>query len=119
MATPKRYDSLNFTPPAAAAAAAARGLRLREQHGRGGTAVGVARARDLSARRALSPATVRRMASFFARHEVDKRGAGWANRSEPSAGYIAWLLWGGDPGRRWAESLKRRMERADGRTKDA
>ncbi|MCC8469334.1 hypothetical protein [Xanthomonas phaseoli] len=42
------------TPPKSVAAAAARGLRLRAQHGRGGTAVGVARARDLSAQTSLS-----------------------------------------------------------------
>lgn len=44
--TPSRSAT---TPPKSVAAAAARGLRLRERHGRGGTAVGVARARDLSA----------------------------------------------------------------------
>lgn len=117
MATPARYDSIDFTPPATVAKAAARGLELRAAHGRGGTAVGVARARDLSARRSLQPSTVRRMVSYFARHDVDKRGAGWASRSDPSAGYIAWLLWGGEPGRRWAESLKRRMDQADARAR--
>lgn len=113
MAARDRYDAIDFTPPKGVAAVAARGLALRREHARGGTAIGVARARDLSARKALSPSTIRRMASYFARHDVDKRGKGWASRSDPSAGYIAWLLWGGDPGRRWAESIKRRMERAD------
>ena len=87
-----RYSHLDFTPSAAVAKTAERGLKLRMAHARGGTAVGVARARDLSARRTLSPATIERMVSYFARHEVDKRGAGWASRSAPSAGYIAWLL---------------------------
>jgi hypothetical protein len=113
MAPPRRYATLDFTPPKGAAAAAERGLRLRAQHRRGGTAVGVARARDLSAQRTLSPATVRRMRAFFARHAVDKDAPGWASRSEPSAGYIAWLLWGGDPGKRWADALVRRMDRID------
>jgi hypothetical protein len=25
------------------------------------------------------------------------------NTARPSAGYIAWLLWGGEPGRAWVE----------------
>lgn len=115
MSIPKRYAALDFTPPKGAATAAQRGLRLRTEHRRGGTAVGVARARDLSAQRALSPTTLRRMRSFFARHAVDKDAPGWASRSEPSAGYIAWLLWGGDAGRRWAVTMVRRMDRIDAR----
>lgn len=100
------------TPPKTVADAAARGLRLREQHGRGGTAIGVARARDLSARKSLSTQTIRRMHAYFARHSVDKTGKGWADRSAPSAGYIAWLLWGGDAGQRWAVRQYQRLEEA-------
>ncbi|MBA8886691.1 hypothetical protein FHW12_000882 [Dokdonella fugitiva] len=109
-----RYDSLDLTPPKGVAACAERGLLLRRLHHRGGTAVGVARARDLASRRQVSPATVRRMVSFFTRHAVDAQAPGWADRDEPSTGYIAWLLWGGDPGRRWAEKLVQRMQRIDG-----
>lgn len=115
MADAARYDAIDFTPPKGAATAAERGLRLRREHRRGGTAVGVARARDLAARRSLSPSTIKRMVSFFARHEVDKRAEGWASRTAPSAGYIAWLLWGGDAGRRWADTILRRMRRLDAR----
>jgi len=113
MARSSRYDAIDFTPPKGAAQAASRGLKLREAHGKGGTAVGVARARDLAAQTTLSPATVRRMVSYFARHEVDKQGKGWANRSDPSAGYIAWQLWGGDAGKRWAERIDQRMRKAE------
>ena len=47
-----------------------------------------------------------RMVSYFARHEVDKQGQGWNQGEEgyPSAGRIAWALWGGDPGRTWANA---------------
>lgn len=100
------------TPPKSVAAAAARGLRLREQHGRGVTAVGVARARDLSAQKSLSAQTIGRMHSYFARHSVDKSGKGWADAKAPSAGYIAWLLWGGDAGQRWAARVYARLQRA-------
>ncbi len=115
MARSSRYDAIDFTPTKGAAQAASRGLTLRQAHGRGGTTVGVARARDLAARNTLSPTTIRRMTSYFARHQVDKRGKGWADRKHPSAGYIAWRLWGGDAGRRWAERIEQRMRKAEER----
>jgi hypothetical protein len=69
--------------------------------------VGVARARDLSNGKALSLDTLKRMNSYFARHEVDKKGEGWG---VDSAGYIAWLLWGGDAGRAWAKRITSEQE---------
>ena len=77
-----------------------------------GNNVGIARARDLASRRAVSLDTIRRMASFFARHEVDKKAEGF-RRGEPgypSKGLQAWLLWGGDPGRAWAARILRQEE---------
>lgn len=106
---------LDLRPPATVAAAARRGLELRAEYGRGGTAVGVARARDLSNRRTLTIETVKRMVAYFTRHEVDlqapaaKRGA----PGYPSAGYIAWLLWGGDAGRTWARKIVRQQARIE------
>ena len=100
----------SFSPPADVRANAKRGLELREEHGRGGTAVGVARARDLSNGSNISLDTIKRMASYFARHEVDKQGEGWG---KDSAGYIAWLLWGGDAGKRWVTSILREEEKKD------
>jgi hypothetical protein len=96
-----------FVPPQAVRNNAKRGLELRKKHGRGGTEVGVARARDLSNGAALSLDTVKRMTSYFARHEVDKKGEGWG---VDSAGYIAWLLWGGDAGWSWAKGIVRTQE---------
>jgi hypothetical protein len=104
-------DTDTFTPPADVAAAARRGLELRAEQppsNRGGTAVGIARAKQLANRDPVSLDTIKRMVSFFARHEVDKKGEGWGKDSK---GYQAWLLWGGDPGRRWAESIVRRAEK--------
>lgn len=97
-------------PPASVAAAARRGLELRAEQppsNRGGTAVGVARARDLANRRGISLSTLKRMVSFFARHEVDKSGEGWGKDSK---GYQAWLLWGGNPGRAWATKILRSQQ---------
>jgi hypothetical protein len=101
-----------WTPPEAVQRAARLGLELREKFGRGGTAVGVARARDLSHGRRIPPATVYRMLSYFARHAVDAQADGWEDIENPSAGWVAWLLWGGDPGRDWVQSLERRYEKA-------
>jgi len=91
------------------------GLKWRDQYGRGGTEVGVARARDISNLRNLSVDTVKRMNSYFARHEIDKQGKGWAQGEEgfPSAGRIAWELWGGDPGRDWAARIIARIKREE------
>jgi hypothetical protein len=104
-------ESLNLRPTESMASNARRGLELRRKFGRGGTAVGVARARDLANRKELSPETVARMYSFFSRHEVDKKGKDWDNAERPSNGKIAWLLWGGDSGYAWATSKWNAIQR--------
>ena len=102
-----------FTPTHKMAAAARRGLRLREKFGRGGTEVGVRRAHQLAGREDVSLADVKSMYSYFARHAVDKSGSSheWDSDSDPSAGFIAWLLWGGDAGKTWAERKHKQIER--------
>ncbi len=100
----------SYKPTAGMIAEAKRGLEWRREFNRGGTAVGVARARDISNGKSLSLSTVKRMHSFFARHEVDKKGKGF-NRGEagyPSAGRIAWALWGGDAGFAWSRQISQR-----------
>jgi hypothetical protein len=116
-ASTKAVKDINLKPTEAMANAAKRGLKLRKEHGRGGTEVGVARARDISNRKDLSPSTVKRMKSFFARHEVDldAPAAKEGNEGYPSAGLIAWLLWGGDPGKTWAESKVEAIDRESGK----
>lgn len=111
----KAVSDVDLKPTAGMAALAERGLKLRKEHGRGGTMVGVARARDISNRADLSPETIGRMANFFGRHRVDldAPAAKPGHENYPSNGVIAWLLWGGDPnnpdgaGAGWA---KRKME---------
>ena len=102
-----------FSPPEGVRNNAKRGLELRKEFGRGGTQVGVARARDLSNGKSLPLETINRMVSYFARHEVDKKGENWGNASDPSRGYIAWLLWGGDAGKTWANSIAEREKKKD------
>lgn len=99
---------MSYKPPATVARAARRGLglrRLASKSRRGGTAVGVARATQLANQRNVSLDTVKRMIGYFSRHLVDKQGATWPEKGK---GFQAWLLWGGDPGARWAVRILRR-----------
>ena len=115
LAIPSKYAHINFKPTAAMAVEAKRGLEWRDEYNRGGTMVGVSRARDLSNRTNLSIDTVKRMNSYFARHEVDKQGQGFTPGEEgyPSAGRIAWALWGGDAGASWAAARISQIDAVD------
>jgi hypothetical protein len=113
------YAGLSFRPPPPVAAAARRALERRAQQppsNRGMTPVGLARARQLLHRQELSPQTIDRMVRYFARHEVDKQGSSWSSYGK---GRQAWDGWGGEPGRRWATSLARRMDTAERRARRA
>ena len=77
---------------------------------KGGTAVGISRGRDLARGANISISSIKRMVSFFARHDTP---AERRNRKEKiSRASISWDLWGGNPGRRWAESIVRRLKNA-------
>jgi HK97 family phage portal protein len=108
------YPGLRFIAPQAVRDAARKGLRLYEE-GRGGdglTSQTVREARTIAGRQDVSPDKLRRMRAWFARHESDKK-PGWDKPGQETPGYVAWLLWGGDPGRRWAEQMVEDMERID------
>ena len=117
---PAKYDGIDFSPPQAVRNEAQRGLDWRREYGRGGTEVGIARARDLSNGENISPEVIIDMTAWFARHEVDKQGEGYREGEDgyPSNGRIAWALWGGDPGRAWAGKVRRQMESRDEKKKD-
>jgi HK97 family phage portal protein len=107
----KALSDINTVPTSEMAEEAKRGLELRKKFKRGGTAVGVARANQLIAKERLSISTVKRMYSFFSRHEVDKRAEGFRQGEEgyPSAGKVAWLLWGGDSGFAWSKRKRQQI----------
>jgi hypothetical protein len=67
----------------------------------------VHRAKQLAERRDVSLRDITAISAYFARHNVDKASKSheWGDETDPSAGYIGWLLWGGEPDRRWADSL--------------
>jgi len=110
---------INTKPTDGMVSEAVKGLEWRKEHGRGGTEVGVARARDIKNRKELSFDTVKRMYSFFSRHEVDKKADGFSpgEKGYPSAGRIAWALWGGDAGFSWSRKIAGQLD--DDRNEEA
>jgi hypothetical protein len=97
-------------PPRAVRDAARRGLELRRERRRvtvrpGGTAVGVARARDLVNGRDIPIRTMIRMRAYFDR-VVDSQAEDREDPESPAS--VAFLLWGGRPGYAW---VKRELER--------
>lgn len=122
-----KYSHINFTPPDAVSSAAARGLEYRskaspsnrggltpEQASKEGIGSGVQRATNLKNKDTVSPGTISQMVAFFSRHAKNKSVAP-EHKNEPwnDKGYVAWLLWGGDPGKTWAEKVKAQMDKAD------
>jgi len=101
-----------YKPTASMAAAARRAIKFKEdgKANGAGTNVGWTRAHQLASGEALSLDTVKRMFSFFSRHEVDKKGKDWGNQANPSNGYIMWLAWGGDAGFSWSRAIVHREE---------
>ena len=93
-------------------AEAQKGIDWRAEFGRGGTRVGATRARQIVNGENLSDDTVKRMYSFFSRHEVDKQAEGFRPGEDgyPSNGRIAWALWGGDAGFSWSKRLVKQMD---------
>jgi len=104
------YKADGYAPTAGMKSAAARAIRWKEQGkaNGAGTPVGWGRARDIVAGRSMSLSVVKRMYSFFSRHEVDKKGKDFNNTSNPSNGRIMWDAWGGDSGYSWSRAIATR-----------
>ena len=106
-----------FTPPAAAVTAAKKGLAQRKKWGRGGLSPaeaksqgidsGVTRARKISSGK-VSRHDVRRM-SAFNRHRKNNNPSKKMPDGGPTAGTIAWNLWGGSAGVNWAKKKSASM----------
>lgn len=108
------YDSINFEPPAGVRAAFKRGLALHAdgKSGDGLVPATVAWARRLAAGDAVTPEKARKGNAWHARHAVDER-PGWGTPGDETPGYVAFMLWGGAPGRSWFAKLARQMDAAD------
>ena len=109
----KAESDIDTVPTDGMVSEAKRGLEWRKEFNRGGTIIGVTRANQILNKTKLSPSTVRRMFSFFSRHEVDKQGQGFDRGEDgyPSAGRIAWALWGGDAGFSWSRQKVKQLDR--------
>ena len=104
----------SFAPTDAMRNNARRGLALREKYNRGGldasqaksegVGSGVVRARDIINGN-LSLDTVKRMYAFFSRHEKNYNPKKKMPDGGPTAGTIAWLLWGGSAGLAFARRV--------------
>lgn len=115
---------MKFDIPYAVRAAAALGLRLVEEGhgGKGLTPGAIQRARKLArgTRLDLQGAySAERMRDWFARHASDWK-PGWEH--PPTPGYVAWLLWGGDEGKKYVDTivamhLPEKIRRIRGRSK--
>ena len=107
-------DSRLYTIPKGAQAEAKKALEWRKEHHRGGTPVGLNTARTLARGGQIGIQKIRHIAKYFPRHEVDKKGKGWAPGEDnfPSNGRIAWALWGGDTAWSWARAIVERENKA-------
>jgi hypothetical protein len=110
----------NYKPSDGMKSAARRALKWKEEGKRGGTRVGLARANQIVNGENLSASTVKRMYSFFSRHEVDKKATGFNSGEEgfPSPGRVAWDLWGGDAGFSWSRQKVNSMEKSQSDSED-
>jgi len=96
-----------YRPTEEMAAAARRGLKMRAESApsrRGGTAVGLARARQFSRREAVSLDVVKRTYSFLSRAKTYYRPG------ENTPGTQAYLLWGGPAGLTWARNILNQLD---------
>jgi hypothetical protein len=100
----KEGSDKGFVPPESVQNNARRGLEMVEagEAGDGLEGATKGRARDIAAGKALSLDHVKRMHSFFERHDKTRPDDGGKGNSPWKT---AWMLWGGDSGRSWAESV--------------
>jgi hypothetical protein len=100
----RAISDIDFTPTQGMIDEAKKGKEWRKEFGRGGTEVGLKTA-NMIISNSLSADRVKRMYSYLQRHEVDKQGEGFSPDEDgfPSAGRIAWALWGGDAAVKWSE----------------
>lgn len=110
-----------YTIPGGVQKEAKKSLEWHKEHKRGGTPVGLNTARILAKGGQIGIEKIRHIAKYFPRHEVDKKGKGWAPGEDnfPSNGRIAWALWGGDAGQRWASSIVERENKKQATTASA
>jgi HK97 family phage prohead protease len=104
--------TVSLKPTAGMASAARRGLKLHEE-GKSGDGLKpetVARANRLAKREEMNEDWVREMNAWFSRHESASKSPGWDTPGKEKPGYVAWLLWGGDPAKNWSARKVKQIE---------
>ena len=113
---PGKYDDIDFGIPSGVKSQAETGLGWSKEFNRGGTEVGKATANYLLNNSTISPEKARHIARYFPRHAVDLKTPANSKPGAdgyPGAGLIAWKLWGGNAGWRWAQKLVDAMNSRD------
>jgi len=93
---------------------AKRAIKWKEEGRQGGTRIGLVRARQILRGDNLSEDTVKRMFSFFSRHEKSVKSAeGFYPQDDnyPSKGRVAWALWGGEAGFKWSTNIVEKINK--------
>lgn len=94
-----------YKPTKAVRDAAMKGIRLSYKHNYPSyNGIGLARAIQLAVEPTVWKRTIERMSAFFGRNKRYENLSGFNNDTNPSKSYLAWLNWGGTPGRDWANS---------------
>ena len=102
-----------YVPNESMASSAKTALDIRQgkaAYDRGMTSVGLARARDIAAKKTVSEETVRRMKAYFDRHAKAKESGSWSTNDK---NWQAWNGWGGDAGRAWANAIVERLDQGN------
>lgn len=97
--------------------AAKLGLDMHKKGFQGGTKTGWDRARQLIKCQYVTKKTVQTMKAWFARHTHTSYPGykKWVQQGKPTKlennkskyrGAVAWLIWGGEPAKKWLKSIK-------------
>ena len=107
----------NFLPPKQAVINAHLGLELRKKYKRGGLTIkeaeskgidsGITRAYQIISQQPLSIEIIKKIARFN-RHRRNYRPNIKLKDGGPTTGTIAWLLWGGNEGIKWAINISKK-----------
>ena len=107
-------NSTTFKPTAGMKSAARSAINRRNQLKKRGiknlptTRVGLERANQIIRGEAMSFSTVKRMFSFFSRHERVFKSTGRKDRFSGSS--ISWGMWGGNAGFSWSRKIVNRAK---------
>ena len=90
---------------------ALQGRDLRAMHGYGGGKVTKAINRKLRYQKDVGYNTAVKIDTYYRRHEkVDPPAKNFADKKNPSKGYIMWKMMGGNSGQSWSRRLKKSLD---------